>query len=383
MSNINNSEEEEIRILKNIERLQNMEKELYKQLEDNSRINSGDPYLSSVNERGFTFDQAKEFCTKEGVRLCKKSEIMDKNICKSGWIEEKEIGYPMANPTEAQALNCGGPLPGWRSRSTTSNPGAHCCRVDKPTLSAKSIDNVVNRINQISEIRMSLYKSLNYTYQSMQKNVNTSRSELVELLTVVSIVEDELNNAKIQLNQLYEIKHNKMRMVEINTYYGKRYKAQSGVMKLIIFICIILLVLAILRKKGLIPESIANILLGVVIALGGFFIIWRIFDISRRDNMNFDAYKWNFNPDAKLPLGEYKAPEINLPKIDCIGNACCTDGMIYDAKIRKCIKGVAPETFVSGQLTKHCFTNKPEGKKNPMTSPIPYGSNETINFASV
>ena len=100
--------------------------------------------------------------------------------------------------------------------------------------------------------------------------------------------------------------------------------------------------------------------------------------------MTFDAYNWHFNPDAKdkVPY-EYKMPDINLPKIDCIGNACCTDGMIYDAKIRKCIKDVAPETFVSGQLTKHCFNNKPEGKKNQMSSPIPYGSDETINFASV
>lgn len=358
MSNI---EQEEIRILKNIEKLQTMEKELYKELEtgDNSVSSGADATWTIIGQEGSYVTVAPNTPVRYGLP--------------GKYIETvKSGGFIVANSTMG-----GDPAPGLlkniESKSTTT-----------ASMPAKNVDSIVNRINQLSEVRMSLYKSLNYTYQSQQKMVNTSRSELVELLTVVSIVEDELNNAKIQLNQLYEIKHNKMRMVEINTYYGKRYRAQSSVMKLIIFVCVVVLVLAILRKKSLLPESLANILLGIVIAVGGFFIIWRILDISWRDNMNFDAYNWHFNPDAKdkVPY-EYKMPDINLPKIDCIGNACCTDGMIYDAKIRKCIKDVAPETFVSGQLTKHCFNNKPEGKKNQMSSPIPYGSDETINFASV
>jgi hypothetical protein len=360
MSNINNSEEEEIRILKNIEQLQNMEKALYQELESGSNISSdAAANWTKIGQEGSYVTVGPNTTVRYGLP--------------GKFIESvKSGGFIVTNSTMG-----GDPVPGSlkiiESKSNNSS-----------SMPSKNVDSIVNRINQLSEVRMSLYKSLNYTYQSLQKNVNTSRTELVELLTVVGIVEDELNNAKIQLNQLYEIKNNKMRMVEINTYYGKRYRAQSGVMKLIIFVCVILLVLAILRKKSLLPESIANILLGIVIAVGGFFIIWRVLDISWRDNMNFDAYTWHFNPDAKQRLpSEYKAPEINLPKIDCIGNACCTDGMIYDANIRKCIKGVAPETFVSGQLTKHCFNNKPEGKKNPMTNPIPYGSDDTINFASV
>ena len=83
-------------------------------------------------------------------------------------------------------------------------------------------DSIITRINQLADIRISLFKSLNYTYQALQKNVNNSRTELVQLLTVVQVVEEELNNAKKQLNELYEIKHSKMRMVEINTYYGKQ-----------------------------------------------------------------------------------------------------------------------------------------------------------------
>jgi hypothetical protein len=269
-----------------------------------------------------------------------------------------------------------------------------------------NLDATINRINQLSQIRMSLYETLNNSFKSLQNNVNTKRTELVQLLTVVSVVEEELNNAKVQLNQLNEIKDGKMRMVEINTYYGKKYRAQSSLMKLIIFVGVILLIIAILRQKGLLPEGLGNLLFGVVFAVGGFFILRRTLDLSFRDNMNFDAYNWFYNPDTQVPtVYEYNKKQFHglmssmkdaaLPAvfngIDCIGNACCTAGMTYDSAARKCIKTVAPETFVTGQLTKHVFNNKDSG---PMTGagtstgdsnpnyPSPYGDGEMINFAS-
>jgi hypothetical protein len=198
-------------------------------------------------------------------------------------------------------------------------------------------DSIINQINQVSDVRMSLFKSLNYTYKSLQKSVNTSKSELVELMTVVSIIEDELNNAKIQLNEIYGIKTNKMRMVEINTYYKKRYDAQSKLMKLIIVVSLLLFVLATLYKKNLLPEIISKILLVIVIVIGGVLIIWGSLDIYWRDNMNFDAYDYNTRPEGDGD-GDYGYKVPALIPIDCVGNACCTDGMMYDDNIRKCIR---------------------------------------------
>lgn len=253
-------------------------------------------------------------------------------------------------------------------------------------------DSIITRINQLADIRISLFKSLNYTYQSLQKNVNNSRSELVELLTVVNIVEEELNNAKKQLNQLYEIKHNKMRMVEINTYYGKQYQAQGRLLKLIILVGVILLVLAILWKKAFLTDSIAKILLAIVMGFGGFLILRRLLDISTRDNMDFDAYNWNFDPGTQKPtVYEYdKAKLLGLNDdldqsfngLDCIGDACCTAGMKYDTARRKCIKGTSLETFVTGQLTNHCFKGMKQKGGDGGSQAMPYGGGDTINFAT-
>jgi hypothetical protein len=205
----------------------------------------------------------------------------------------------------------------------------------------KNNETIINRINQLSQIRLSLFKTLNYNYQNLQKNVNTSRTELVELLTIVSIVEEELNEAKEQLNKLYSIKHNKMRMVEINTYYGKRYSAQAKLMKLIIFVSVLLLFLVIIQKKGLLPDAVTNVLIGIVFVVGVFLIIRRILDISWRDNMNFDAYNWNYDPSNQKPTYyDYNIKPPVFKGIDCIGDACCTDGMRYNSEMRKCITSV-------------------------------------------
>jgi hypothetical protein len=264
--------------------------------------------------------------------------------------------------------------------------------LEGPTPPANA-DSIITRINQLADIRISLFKSLNNTYKSLQKNVNNSRTELVELLTVVNIVEKELNNAKIQLNQLYDIKHNKMRMVEINTYYGKQYQAQGRLMKLIILVGVILLILAILWKNGFLPDFIAKLLLAIVIGGGGFLILWRLLDISTRDNMNFDAYNWNFNPETQKPtVYEYDKSKLlgltadldqGFNGLDCIGDACCTAGMKYDTAMRKCIKSASLETFVTGQLTNHCFKNVKQNHGDGGSQAMPYGDLDTINFASV
>ena len=107
-------------------------------------------------------------------------------------------------------------------------------------------------------MRIALFKNLTNMYGNMQNNVANSRTDLVDQMTLVGVVEEELDSAKSNLHRLTDAKNNKVRMSEINTYYGKRYSAHTGVMKILIMICIPLLILAILRKKNLVPRNIAN-----------------------------------------------------------------------------------------------------------------------------
>ena len=55
------------------------------------------PYKNTIGGYQYTLAEAKEACAKEGARLCKKSEIMDKNICNAGWTANGIRGYPMVD----------------------------------------------------------------------------------------------------------------------------------------------------------------------------------------------------------------------------------------------------------------------------------------------
>ena len=222
--------------------------------------------------------------------------------------------------------------------------------------SAAAQEKIITRINELSAMRMNMFKNLNNMYDTVLNSVSQTRVDLVDQMTVVGVVENELNNAKVNLNKLEEAKNNKMRMVEINTYYGQRYQAHTGVMKLVIMITIPLLILAILNKKQLIPSNIANLLTIIILLVGGFLFIRRIYDLYSRDNMNYDEYDWKFNPAAIQPtVYEYDKAALEGTKIGdnlrtaaenlaediglgCVGAACCSKDMNYNSSTNKCVE---------------------------------------------
>jgi hypothetical protein len=264
---------------------------------------------------------------------------------------------------------------------------------------------VVNKINKLSQERIALFAQLTSMYNQMQTNVANTRVDLVDQMTVVGVVEQQLNAAKVSLNEIQSTQQGKMRMVEINTYYGKQYQAHTGVMKLIIIICVPLLILAILRKKNIIPENIANILITAVLVIGAFFLIRRMWDLARRDNMNYDEYDWIFDPaDTDPTVWEYDKEQIENSNIGetikddaqyvadslglgCVGESCCSTGMVYSSDTNQC-EDSAPdkESFVNGRSMQTAFIAADDANKG-----CPWGKNSTVvkpfsvqvNFASV
>ena len=83
-------------------------------------------------------------------------------------------------------------------------------------------EQLVKQINDLSTTRKNLFSTVNDLYQFAQNNVAESRTELVDKMTVASVMETQLNNMKSMMNELEQIKNNKLRMVQINTYYGKQ-----------------------------------------------------------------------------------------------------------------------------------------------------------------
>ena len=201
-----------------------------------------------------------------------------------------------------------------------------------------------NQINTLSTIRKSMFNQIADLNTKLQSKVASVRSGLVDKKTVSGIINAELDGAKSNLDALNTARNNKMRMVQINTYYGKQYRSHTGIIQLLLFTCIPLLILAFLRKKGMIPANVSNILIVIIALIGGVIIFNQVSDLSRRNNMNYDEYYWP-KMSSSGTLDDYVPPPSAVgdesndlgDSEDCVGEKCCSDGTQYDPNTKTCV----------------------------------------------
>jgi hypothetical protein len=224
-----------------------------------------------------------------------------------------------------------------------------------------NITSLIESINNLSASRIGMFKAISNNADVLQAGVSNSRTDLISQMTLLGVVEDQLNKAKSSMEKLQNRNDTKMRLVQINTYYGQRYSAQSKLMKMIILICLPLLILFILKKKGFIPELISNYAIGITIAVGAIFVIRAAWDISTRSNMNFDEYDWKYeDPKSRVPT-KWQYNKEHLFNFDnpikslvgnlglCVGSDCCANGMYFDKVKQQCTTTApANEGFVGG-----------------------------------
>lgn len=206
-------------------------------------------------------------------------------------------------------------------------------------------DNLLMRIQTLSQSRMDMYRDLMDNYAIIRQSVGQTRGDLTDQLALIDIAQQQLDALRKQTDDLGNGKVGKERMIEINTYYGQKYTAQKELMQYIILTCVPLLVLALLAKFGTLAGSIASAIGSVVLVIGLYFIVRKFIDINSRNNMVFDEYDWQFDPAALKPtVIEYDLAQLRgvMPTADisvggCFGQACCADGTVYDNALSKCV----------------------------------------------
>jgi hypothetical protein len=209
------------------------------------------------------------------------------------------------------------------------------------TLTADQQTNIVDQINKVSSMRASLFKTLNNSQKYYQGTVSSVGGIIGHQINALAVVENQLNESKKRLKIIEEEKNNKLRLVEINTYYGEKYANHTGIMKTVVFFCIPIIILAVLANANILPHSI-YVFLFILVVVVAIVIIWRqILDALSRDNMVYDEYVWGKEPPEK--------PEVNLDMngvvdpwkgigLTCVAQECCDTGYTYvPSPTNKCI----------------------------------------------
>ena len=239
-----------------------------------------------------------------------------------------------------------------------------------PNMTPKQQEVIIEKINNISKMRINLYNTLGGVNTFFQDALKNSSGTLKEQTAAIELIENDLNQAKQKLSMLEDDKNNKIRLVEINTYYGQKYIEHTQLMKLVIVMLIVIIILTILSKKGIITTRLYSGLVVAVVAIGViFFLAKRWVSIFMRDNMNYQKYEWNFNAaDAPKPsTGESTDPWIGSFGT-CVGSNCCYTGQTYDSNINKCVTNTSVAT-----TSDNVSTSQTEVEPNISESFLTYG----------
>ena len=212
--------------------------------------------------------------------------------------------------------------------------------LENANLTAEEQESIINKINRLSEMRINLYKTLTGINTFFQNALTNSRGTLQEQTSAISVIEDELNQAKKRLRQLEQEKNNKIRLVEINNYYSQQYEEYSNLMKIVIVILIPIILLTMLKGTGLLPYNWYYIFVTIILLLGSYRFGNIVWSIIRRDNMNYQEYDWYFDkssaPKSK-GLGGENDPWVGAGVGSCIGQFCCSAGQTYDTNLNQCV----------------------------------------------
>ena len=233
-------------------------------------------------------------------------------------------------------------------------------------LTSQQQQKIIEKMNQITNMRINLYQTLSGVNNFYDTALKSSAGTLKEQTNAIGIVESELNRSKKRLELLEAEKNNKIRLVEINDYYGDKYAEHSQLMKIIIFTLVPIIILAFLNNKGILPSIIYNILIVIISFIGAYYMWIRYFSIITRDNINYQEYDFYFDPKS-APTGSATNSNdpwlsLNMPGT-CVGQDCCSDGQTWDSNLNQCVgTSTVTESFVTESMVADILTQKQNGK---------------------
>ena len=224
-------------------------------------------------------------------------------------------------------------------------------------LNEDTLKSRISKIDELISIRDTLFKNLGDVYKFQKDSVSDSRNDLVNRITTAKILENELSNVRNHYDNLDREKNTKIRINQINTYYTKKHKAQTNMMKSILFCIFVILILSIIRNKTQLPKSVIEYIIIVVGVLGILKFIYDLHDINRRSKMDFDKYDYSWKIKSEKNDKEDNNDELDfidksidesvssskLPSL-CYNEHCCSDETTYDSDLGRCVPNTI-ETF--------------------------------------
>ena len=211
-----------------------------------------------------------------------------------------------------------------------------------------------NADSSSSTLRNTIRNTIQNTSQNTSPNTSPDNSvksfnNLVDekvLYNLLNIISYDVDN---QYADIKQTNVEKARLLEINKYTNEQYNSHINLMKMIILFVVPMLIIAILGSKGIFPSSLSYTLVILILLVGIYMVGSKIYDLTRRNNMNYDEYDQNYNYKLQQSIDSgngYNSIGDELFKDfsglgaslnSCYGASCCSLNQTFDSNIKKCI----------------------------------------------
>lgn len=168
------------------------------------------------------------------------------------------------------------------------------------------------------------------------------------MATTYTISESQLNllTAGCTSDECKKIKDthlaNQKRLVKVNSYYGKKYSAQTKILQTIyIMVICVIAIYAIRVYTDFIPDWILTTAMALVIGIFIINILFQSVDITNRNNMDYDLYDTNLSNLPKLASD----PGTEATGAGAGGTIPDSSQMSYDSRNKGCRNQQCCPTF--------------------------------------
>lgn len=200
--------------------------------------------------------------------------------------------------------------------------------------------------------------NINTALSGLAGNLNASDSAIGPTLTyqqeVKAILDREnarLTNRKTAIDKAYD---GQKRMVALTDSVTAKNRAYNMILFVLVVVLLCVFLIKLVNSFELIPSTLVDILIVIVVSIGLIICVYFYIDIKRRSNMDFNqitlAEPAKKTPDQIQKEAEQNAKSGNLGALvqnsnaasGCKGSACCPTGTTFNEKFNICVPDVVP-----------------------------------------
>ena len=223
-----------------------------------------------------------------------------------------------------------------------------------PNASYNEGDDIIENIETLTRVKKILINNYLQMNANAQQTSISQRIAYDETMSAINASDKLISESKKNISVINQDKYNRLRLIEINNYYGSQYSNHQKIILYLIVLCVFFLITIILKNRNILSNNIFYIINIIVVSISFICIGYMVKDSYDRSNMMYDEYDYGFNYNQTISnypvtTTNSKDTSSNIPSISCNidGSKFCSENQTFNVDSKKCEINPAPATEIN------------------------------------